>query len=179
MRNTIVALSLLVCACSESLIVPEVERGLPDVGAGKPALGALGSWAYLWSPAVRATLTVRSHLTEGKTEAIPDVVAVAAPEEAALVGVYVSDDTALILDAAGGYSLDQRSATATTHESGRWSIQGSSLLLRGAGDSQSAKRLTLTARAEQLRWREQLFVPTSTERQPLAQDPEENEGEGL
>ena len=63
-RRAIAALALLLGACSETFAVPEVAQALPDVAVAKPALTMIGSWAYLWSPAVRAVLLSLIHISE-------------------------------------------------------------------------------------------------------------------
>jgi len=155
-RRAIAALALLLGACSETFAVPEVAQALPDVAVAKPALTMIGSWAYLWSPAVRAVLTARTQVGDGPTVVEADVVT---PEQAALVGVYASGDRTLILDAVGGYVIEDRSAGSATPEVGRWSLQGIELVLRGEGTSKSVKRLGISASADSLHDREQLFVP--------------------
>lgn len=176
-RRAIAALALLLGACSETFAVPEVAQALPDVAVAKPALTMIGSWAYLWSPAVRAVLTARTSVGGEPTVVEADVVT---PEQAALVGVYASGDRTLILDAVGGYVIEDRSAGSATPtpEIGRWSLQGIELVLRGEGTSKPVKRLGISASADTLHYREQLFVPKEAVAEQVDATDGGEEGEG-
>lgn len=171
----------LLSACSEGFAIPEVERGLPDVPVAKPALRAIGSWAYLWSPAVRAAILANSYGDRKAEARLPDLVASITEssvevEPAALVGVYETDDQRLLLNAAGGYSLLPRAGhtSSATSEHGTWMVKGTELLLHGS--SQNIRQLSLLPGAELLRWQEQVFQP-ATVRPPQPSNPDAFEGD--
>ncbi len=154
----------LLSACSESFVVPDVERSLPDVPVAKPALRVLGSWAYLMSPAVRIAISANALGNRQAEARIPDLVASITEssvevEPAALVGVYVTDDRKLLLNAAGGYSLTEGNGPQKSHEQGTWSVKGSELWLHG--QQQTTKQLSLTPSADMLRWEDQVFQPAA------------------
>lgn len=151
----------LLSACTEGISFPQVERNLPQVALAKPAVGLAASWAYLWSPAARAVLSVRSQRTpkdwmahprnEGPTVAI---------QEAALVGVYHAHGRCLILDAAFGYALAERTDCTLVCERGRWSLADGTLLLH----DRSGQRKTISPAASQnmLQMENQVFLPASS-----------------
>ncbi len=177
-RASLLCVALL-SGCSESFVVPEVERSLPDVPMAKPALRVLGSWAYLFSPAVRVAISANALGNRSAEPRIPDLVASVTEssvevEPAALVGVYVTDDHRLLLNAAGGYSLQEGSGASQTSEDGTWIVKGNALWLHGS--KQTTKQLSLTPSADMLHWEDQVFQP-ATEPPNRPSNPDLFEGE--
>lgn len=171
----------LLSACSEGFLVPEVEREIPDVPVAKPALTVIGSWAYLWSPAVRAAIATNARGNRKAEARLPDLVASITEssveiEPAALVGIYETDERRLLLNAAGGYSLTDRTVDVPSKaiEHGTWTVKGAQLLLHGS--AQTTKQLSLTPSADLLTWQEQVYRPTQVPA-PQPSNPDALEGD--
>jgi hypothetical protein len=162
MRSRWLGLAMLLGAgCNEGLFVPPpAVRSLTEGMPGPKGVSeAVGTWAYLVIPAVRIVLDVRGHMlgSPGAPDESGLPVLEVDAEAAALVGVYASHDSLLVLNTSGGFTLEHQEGPNLFRQEGQWALEAGAVVLRASGEV--PRRLALASAEERLLAPDATFAP--------------------